>query len=204
VLTLQQIMTADVATVAPETTLREATELLARRHVSGAPVVSDGRVVGVVTASDLLDFAAGSTGAPALGADATEWRDWTESTAEEEPDRENAPLASYFTDLWFETGVDTVERMRAAVSSDWDEMEEHSVEEVMTRHVWSLPPSATALEAAELMSRQSVHRVLVMERGRLLGVVTTTDIARAAAGHQLGTRTFVFNHDREFDPRDQG
>jgi CBS domain-containing protein len=202
-LTLQQIMTADVATVEPETTLREAAELLARRHVSGAPVVSGGHVVGVVTTGDLLDFAATSTGVPPEDARAPTWGDWTDTTAEDEPERENTPLTSYFTDLWSESGTDTVERLRAAASPEWNEMEEHTVEEVMTRRVWSLPPTAAALEAAKLMWRKSVHRVLVMEGERLVGVVTTTDISRAAAGHRLGTRTFVFNHDRDFDARDQ-
>ena len=40
ILRLRDIMTTDALTVTPETTVREAMELLARHHVSGAPVVS--------------------------------------------------------------------------------------------------------------------------------------------------------------------
>ena len=50
-LALRDIMTADVVTVSPQTTLREAMELLAQRHLSGAPVVSGGELVGVVSAT---------------------------------------------------------------------------------------------------------------------------------------------------------
>jgi len=41
-LRLRDIMTTDALTVSPETTVREAMELLARHHVSDAPVVSGG------------------------------------------------------------------------------------------------------------------------------------------------------------------
>jgi len=42
-LRLRDIMTTDALTVTPETTVREAMELLARHHVSDAPVVGGTR-----------------------------------------------------------------------------------------------------------------------------------------------------------------
>ena len=51
----KEIMTRDVATVTPEASVREAAGIMTERRVSGVPVVgADGRLVGVLTATDLL------------------------------------------------------------------------------------------------------------------------------------------------------
>lgn len=63
-LRLRDIMTTDVVTLTSDTTLREAMELFAHHHVSGAPVVAGGRIVGVVSATDLMMFAASLAGVP--------------------------------------------------------------------------------------------------------------------------------------------
>src|SRR6478672_137289 len=49
-------MTSDPIHVGPQTTLREAMELLSENHITGVPVLSGRKVVGVFSASDLLDF----------------------------------------------------------------------------------------------------------------------------------------------------
>ncbi len=50
-----EIMTRDVTTVSPSASVREAAKLMVDRRLSGLPVVtSDGRLVGMLTASDLL------------------------------------------------------------------------------------------------------------------------------------------------------
>lgn len=50
-----EIMTRDVTTVLPSASVREAAKLMVDRRLSGLPVVtSDGRLVGMLTASDLL------------------------------------------------------------------------------------------------------------------------------------------------------
>lgn len=54
-----------------------------------------------------------------------------------------------------------------------------TVKDIMTRRVVALPPAATVDEAADLMRQEHVHRVLVMQGDYLLGVVSTSDIARA-------------------------
>jgi CBS domain-containing protein len=48
------VMTREVRTVAPETTLKEVGLILAELRVSGLPVVEAGRVVGVVSEADIL------------------------------------------------------------------------------------------------------------------------------------------------------
>lgn len=58
-LKVKDLMTREVLTLAPNTTVREAAEILSTEHVSGAPVVRLGVVVGMVSSVDLLEFIAG-------------------------------------------------------------------------------------------------------------------------------------------------
>lgn len=54
--TAQDIMTKDVITVTPATTVTELALLLASHKIGGAPVIdSSGALLGVVTESDLID-----------------------------------------------------------------------------------------------------------------------------------------------------
>ena len=57
--------------------------------------------------------------------------------------------------------------------------------DVMTRRVISLGREATVREAAELMLKADVHRILVMEEDELVGLVTTTDILKAVSQHGI-------------------
>lgn len=67
----RDIMTIDVCTFAPETTVLEAARLLVDRRISGAPVVdAAGRVIGIVSEGDLIRRAE-------LGTE-KEWSGWRE------------------------------------------------------------------------------------------------------------------------------
>jgi acetoin utilization protein AcuB len=48
------VMTGEVVTVSPETPVEEAAHVLLERQIGGVPVVSEGRLVGVITATDIL------------------------------------------------------------------------------------------------------------------------------------------------------
>ncbi len=54
-LTAKDIMTSKVITVQPDTPVRELARILADNKISGAPVVENERVIGVVTENDLID-----------------------------------------------------------------------------------------------------------------------------------------------------
>lgn len=53
-LPLGEIMTRNVVTVAPDTRIYEVAQLLLAHKIGGVPVVSEGRIVGVITESDLF------------------------------------------------------------------------------------------------------------------------------------------------------
>lgn len=51
------------------------------------------------------------------------------------------------------------------------------VKDVMTRSVVSLAPDAEVTDAAQLMGRQQIRRLPVLENGRLCGMVSLGDLA---------------------------
>ncbi|HEX9824702.1 MAG TPA: CBS domain-containing protein [Actinomycetota bacterium] len=61
---VRDVMTVGVVTVSPETSLKEVAGLLLGAKVSGVPVVDGGRVVGIVSESDLLPLREGTAGHP--------------------------------------------------------------------------------------------------------------------------------------------
>jgi acetoin utilization protein AcuB len=48
-------MTENPVTVTPATTLEEAAQILLERQIGGLPVLAEGRLVGIITASDILE-----------------------------------------------------------------------------------------------------------------------------------------------------
>ena len=174
--TLRDIMTPDPLAIEPSASLREAIEVLRGASVSGAPVVSGQRVVGVISGSDILEFDVSSSGVPTERPGMTELGG-LQATGEEV---EDAPGA-FFVDRWFDAGSEVWTRMSETTSPEWDRMEEHQVSEVMTRRLITLPPDASVPEAARLMVEERLHRVLVMEDDSLIGIVSTFDIVKSVA-----------------------
>lgn len=53
-LLVEQIMTENLLTIDPETSVEKAARLMVDRKIGSLPVVSDGELVGIVTETDLL------------------------------------------------------------------------------------------------------------------------------------------------------
>jgi CBS domain-containing protein len=189
-LQVRDAMTREVLSVTPETTLREAAELFVSRHVSGAPVVEGRKVVGVVSATDVLEFVATNPPVPRQRVDRREIGEWAERPA---PEPDDAAPGSYFADLWDDAGAESTQRFADSEGPEWDVFAEHTVQEVMTRAVCSLPSTQSIAAAAEYMKTAGVHRLLVVDQGELVGIITSSDIARVVADHKLQELRFVFD-----------
>jgi CBS domain-containing protein len=185
-LKLRDIMTTDVVTVSPELSLRDCIELLSSRHVSGAPVVAGASVVGVISASDLLSFAAATPGVPTQRPDDSEGEDW-DGIGLGSDDELNEPALAFFAEMWEDAGAEVGGRFDAVEGPEWDVLSEHTVQEAMTRMVQALPADTDVAAAAEQMGRGRIHRLLVTEGERLLGIVSSMDIVRAVAERRLTT-----------------
>jgi CBS domain-containing protein len=176
-LQIRDMMTRHVFAVTPETTLREAADLFARNHISGAPVLAGHSVVGVVSATDLLEFVASNDGRH-FGSDDQAESEGEERTREE---FENEASSLFFRDHAPENDPDATEPFRMDDTRRGDLFNEHTVAEVMTRTICSLPPDADVGKAAQYMWQVGIHRLLVLEEGHLKGIVSMSDVARILA-----------------------
>ncbi len=55
-LKVQDIMTKDLITVNPSNTLEEAADVMVNHHIKKLPVIEGGRLIGIVTATDLISY----------------------------------------------------------------------------------------------------------------------------------------------------
>lgn len=182
-LTVRDLMTEDLVTVTPTTTLREAAEAMSGEHVSGLPVVEDGEAVGVISATDLLSFAADAPGTeidrgrgPGLE-QVPDGRQWEEGS--------DVP-AGYFTREWEQEAYSFGDMLPDTERPEWNVLEEHQVAEVMTRSLHTISADGSVREAARAMLEAGVHRLLVVEDGTLVGVISTTDVMEAVAEEGVG------------------
>jgi CBS domain-containing protein len=196
-LKIAEIMSRNVVTVSPDVSIRDAMELLVDRHMSGVPVVSRGKLVGVITTTDLLDFVIHLPGMPAMdreGSDAQE----SEVDAVSYNESEGANVNSFDDALLEDTS-----RYARASEPHWNAIEESTVSEVMTAApVRSLQSHTSVTAAADYMNKHGIHRVFVVDDGDLKGIVTSTDITRAVANGKLTTRSFIFASARPFEVDD--
>lgn len=125
-----ELMQTNLQTVGPDASIADAIVLLADSHVTGVPVVDRrGRVLGVLTTTDVLNAAAETAGSE--------------------------------------------ERERL--------FEQTTVQEIMTPRPLTISPDTEVKEAAQQMLYLEVHRLFVEDEGRLVGVISQSDIVRAVA-----------------------
>jgi CBS domain-containing protein len=144
----RDVMETGVVTLDPGVSLLDAYRLFVEEEISGAPVVDeDGRVLGVVSARDLL-----------------------RATEEE---RDTAVVqTSYFRDLQEFSGPD----WGSVVEDFQDRLAERTVGDVMTPRAIVVAPDATIPEVARTLRQHRVHRVLVAEGERVVGLISTFDL----------------------------
>jgi CBS domain-containing protein len=145
-------MRTDVVTIPYSAPLSEIERIFADHRVSGAPVVDEaGRIVGVVSVRDLIERYA------------------------EDPD--SHPRRGHgFYEL-----ADEADPEEVAESFEVPEEAEETAEDVMTAQVLSVPVDAPLRRIAREMRRHRVHRLLVVEGGKHVGIVSSTEVLDALA-----------------------
>ena len=151
---VRDVMTREPVTVTPETTIREAAALLRERHIGGLPVVEGGRVVGMITESDIMSLL--KTKGPSDDL-------WLPAPLEvlEVPVREYINWA----------------RTKEALS----DIGNRSVREVMSSPAITVEEDVEIEDAAALMLDEGIARLPVIRVGTLVGIVAREDIVRGVA-----------------------
>ncbi len=178
-LKVHELMRSEVVAISPDQTLREAIDLLVSEGIGGVPVVEGTKVVGVLSARAIIEFEALTSAAadPEFGS-ADEVQEWVEEGGEEVE-------SEYFTGWWPSDGPDLVAQINAGDEGQWDFLSHHTVAEAMSRTICTVGASIDVSRAARRMLAAGAQRALVMERGKLAGILTSTDILRAVAEQKL-------------------
>ena len=147
-LTAKDLMNPQVLAVPETMTVRELAAFLVDNEISGAPVEdSEGRLVGVVSFTD-VGLAASEGAAP--------------ERARSSPD--------YFVRGWEDSA--SAEELRGFHVEDGD----MTVREIMTPAVYSVAEDTPVAELAETMIDGHIHRLLVTRDGKVVGIVSASDL----------------------------
>jgi CBS domain-containing protein len=154
-LVARDVMRSNLITAEPGQSLTALRHLLIESDVSGVPVVEEGRLIGVISRSDLVRV---QELVESLDAEIS-GEDWRENQAD---GFKHAPPPDF-------AGF----RRR---------LSELTVKDAMRAQVVTCSPQTPVTEVAAEMVRHHVHRVVVVEGDKPLGIVTTLDIAALVAG----------------------
>jgi CBS domain-containing protein len=155
----KDLMTTTVTTIESRVLLTELERTLSQLGISGMPVTdAAGNLVGVVSRADVVRALSGA-----------------QSDAE-------AVLAYYRDVAGADPAPSELSRMIGERAASL------RVEEVMATNLLAVRPDLPLLEVATLLVDRRVHRVLVTEGRRLLGLVSSLDITRAVADGRLVAR----------------
>jgi predicted transcriptional regulator len=152
----RDVMSRDLITASPDQSLVEVRHTLIESRIGGAPVVSGGRLVGVISRSDLIRI---EELVETLDAEVSDNEEWLDDQADgfEHP----APRR-------FEGFHARLKQLR--------------VKDAMRSQVVTCAPETPIRELADEMIRQRVHRIVVVEKDRPVGIVSTLDIVELMAG----------------------
>jgi CBS domain-containing protein len=129
--TIEEIMTSEVVTTTPESTLDEAAKIMGEKHIGSLIVLKYDTPVGIITERDLLSEVSAS------GIDLE--KDWLLGTTS---------------------------------------IKEEKVEAFMSYPLTTICLSARIKEAAQTMIEKKIRRLAVFECGKLVGIVTASDLIR--------------------------
>ena len=184
--TARDFMGVQVDTVPPDEEITRAAELLSKHRIGCLPVVQDGRVVGTLTETDLMQAFVLRCGDSTDDSDLDPplWERMSRDVVATAPETQLAEALGTLRserlrhlpvihDGWF-VGMlsDRDLRLRAGRG----ELESRRVDEIMSTELITLGPGNRLSEAAGRMLKHRFSSICVLEEGRLIGLVTSTDV----------------------------
>jgi CBS domain-containing protein len=150
--TARDLMRTDVVTVSYSAPLSEVERVLSDHRISGVPVTdAAGHIIGVVSLKDIVEH-------------------YTD-----DPDARPRRGRGFYHLSTEETDDEDFE------SFEVPEEAEETAQDLMTAQVFSVPPEAGIQQIAAVMAKHKIHRVLVQEHGRYVGLISTLEILEALA-----------------------
>jgi len=150
IMKIADIMTKDVITCKPADVIRDVVKLMSEKDISGIPVVEGDKVAGIVTEADIMRLLAVPPPSGTL---------WLPSPLE----------------VLLEIPLKELIQLRR-LQTDFKDVGEQAVGSIMRRDVLSISPDDDIEDAAEMMVRHKVNRLVVLRDRKLVGIITRDDI----------------------------
>lgn len=162
-LNVETIMQSKPKTVSPDMTLTNLEQLFLSTKLTGFPVIKEGRLVGVVSRSDIIRSLV------------------TERSRAEQ-------LSDFYCGAQLIGEEGPTQCMEATAAQVGVRLADQCVEDAMVRNVVSIDSAEPVRHLAQLMVEGHLHRLPVVNGDKLVGIVSTMDLARAVSeGHLIET-----------------
>ena len=152
-LRVRDVMTSPVVSIGPETSVKDASALLAQRNVSGLPVIDGDRIVGIFSEADVL-----------------------RSMKTMKKDLRLVYPSISTLGIAFQEEVTQREIIDA-----YNDIGKMPVKQVMSHQVVTVAPDEAINEAIASMVRKGISRLPVVEKNKLVGIITRGDVIRGLA-----------------------
>ena len=146
-----EIMQKKVKTIGPDKTLPALERELLRWRIGAMPVVERGKLIGIVSRSDVVRQLCVE-------------RSLGEAMADAYRDQTDAGFVS--------------QSQRAIAGEIGHRMEHLRVRDVMIQDVVTVPPDLSVVKAAQILIERRIHRLPVVDDGKLVGIVSSLDFTR--------------------------
>jgi len=180
---VREVMSSPVISVRPDMSVLDAGKIAEDKHVKRLPVLDAGKLVGIVTQTDLIRVLS-SYGM---------WRDVVEimsrNVATVQRDTSIAVAAALMSARGISgivvmqaneiAGVITERDLLRKVIAAGKDPAKVKADEIMSFPVVSVPPHYSVFSSSRIMEKRHIRRLVVEDNRRLCGIVTQTDIFRA-------------------------
>ena len=181
-----QMMSWPVEVVPPDLSALEASMIMEDKNIKRLPIVDDGKLVGIVTQTDLVQVLTSYgmwKNVRDIMSKQVAWIDRKSPVAEAARIMSSRKISCIvIIDTDEVVGVFTERDLLKRVVALQRNPADTKMEEVMSSSVMSVPPSYSVLSAKRTMENTNIHRLVVIEDGKLHGIVTQTDIFAAMKG----------------------
>lgn len=148
---VKDYMTKNVITFKPEDSIFTVAEKFYKNHISGAPVVRNDKVVGIISETDIIKF-------------------MRISISRTEPIPEPHLLTLLLVGLV---------KGHFALKHELEKLSKIEVKDLMSGNVVSITSDQPIIEAATLITKHKINRLPVIDDGKLVGIITRADLIKA-------------------------
>ncbi len=151
--TAKGIMNKKVISFSPDDSIFNVAKIFAKKDISGAPVVEKNKVIGIISASDIIRFIdIKLSKLPMI----------------------YSPGISCFLLLFVQ-----LEKKNIDFKKELKKITRTKIGDVMTKNVVTIKSDATLIEIADIIEKDDVNRLPVVDdKGKVIGIVARADIIK--------------------------